>query len=164
MQFAVPTRNYAVRWTLILAGLLLLAASCREAEDKGSGAKLVNTMLLADIINPQAATYLEAASYITQQLAKAESLCASMNQSLDPRLRDLAVLGQELMTEWSNYGRTPDEARNNPDVPIDLLERGLELNVKARDLAAEFAPQWVASANGTIESMRERIRERKANP
>ena len=90
-----------------------------------------------------------------------EGLYRQRGRELDPRLRQLASDRRDVLRAWSRYGRNLLEVRDNPAVPVSMLEREMRFHQKARDVALDLAPGWVSAADETIASLRQQIRARR---
>ena len=122
--------------------------------------KMINGVLLAEIVNPPERSMLNAARNVEYRL---DALAARASVTVDPRLWDLAKLRRQELLAWSEYGQTPEEAYDNPEAPVELIELSLQFYVMARDLAVEFECLWVLDADIIIAQLTDDIRTRKEN-
>lgn len=117
---------------------------------------VTNAGLLSRIVNPVSQTYSGAASEI-EGVVKHSGV-----RDADPRLHELGKQRCELLREWSKYGTERGSAGANPNVPVELLDREVAFWRTARDLAAEWKPEWTAAADEVIQRIERGIAERKA--
>jgi hypothetical protein len=116
--------------------------------------------LLGRIVFPEGATFDQMIQNLDSWMEVSEGLYRQRGRELDPRLRQLASDRRGVLRAWSRYGRNLFEARDNPAVPVSMLERELRFHQEARDVAVDLAPGWVSAADETIASLRQQIRIR----
>ena len=117
--------------------------------------------LLGRIVFPEGSTFDQMIRNLDSWMQVSEGLYHQRGRELDPRLRQLAADRRDVLRAWSRYGRSLFEARDNPAVPVSMLEREMRFHQKARDVAVDLAPAWVSAADETIASLRQQIRARR---